>query len=103
MTTRKNLLRHALPCAALVLTVLVARPAKAEDILFGADCAPLFTAQQQRLYDRARVSTDSLRQFMFIRRAILQLDVHETAIWAASIDAARVSCDQKRTAAAPPN
>jgi hypothetical protein len=102
MTTRNNSLRTASWCAALVLTVLVARVAKAEDIVIAADCLPRLTAQQQRLYDHANAGTDSLRQFIFIRRAILQVDVYETAVWAASVDAARVSCVQRRTAAASP-
>jgi hypothetical protein len=55
--------------------------------------------QQERLYQKANDGTDALRQFIFIRRAILQVDTYETATWAESLNAARGSCLQKRSAA----
>jgi hypothetical protein len=37
-----------------------------------------------------------LRDFMFIRRGILQLDIYETAAWVNSINEARAVCMKNR-------
>jgi hypothetical protein len=71
--------------------------AQAQDVALDAACAPLLTHQQQRLYDQSNVSTDALRQFVFIRRAILQVDVYQTALWTESLNAARAACSLKRS------
>jgi len=42
---------------------------------------------------------DALRQFVFIRRAILQVDAYETATWAKFLNETRAACVQKRSAA----
>jgi len=79
-------------CVALVLAALAVDGAMAQDVALDATCAPLLTQQQQRLYDKANAGTDVLREFVFIRRAILQIDVYETATWAGSVNAARAVC-----------
>ena len=85
-------LRLASGCVASVLAALAVDGAMAQDVALDATCAPLLTHQQQRLYEKANAGTDTLRQFVFIRRAILQVDVYETATWAQSVDAARAVC-----------
>jgi hypothetical protein len=72
-------LRLASGCIAFVLAALAVDAAMAQDVELDATCAPLLTHQQRRLYDKANVGTDALRQFVFIRRAILRVDVYETA------------------------
>jgi hypothetical protein len=77
---------------ALILAALTVDAAMAQDVALDATCAPLLTHEQQRLYEKANAGTDALRQFVFIRRAILQVDVHETAAWAGSVNEARAVC-----------
>ena len=71
----------------------------AQAVELDANCAPQLTRQQERLYQKANDGTDVLRQFIFIRRAVLQVDTYETAMWAESLNAARGSCVQRRAAA----
>ena len=79
-------------CAAFVLAALAADAAMAQDAQLDGQCLPRLTHQQQRLYDKANDGTDALRQFIFIRRAILQVDTHETAVWADSLNRSRTMC-----------
>ena len=74
------------------MAALAVDAAMAQDVALDATCAPLLTHQQRRLYDKANAGTDVLRQFVFIRRAILQVDVYETATWAESVNVARAGC-----------
>lgn len=92
-------LRHVLQCAALVLAALAGEAAMAQAVELDANCAPQLTRQQERLYQKANDGTDTLRQFIFIRRAILQVDTYETATWAEWLNKARRSCVQNRAAA----
>ena len=92
-------LRHVPQCAALILAALAGEAVMAKTVELDANCAPQLTRQQERLYQKANDGTDALRQFIFIRRAILQVDVYETATWAESLNAARGSCAQRRAAA----
>ena len=85
-------LRLTKGCVAFFLAALAADAVMAQDVALDATCAPLLTHQQQRLYEKANAGTDALRQFVFIRRAILQVDVYETATWAGSVNAARATC-----------
>jgi len=85
-------LRLAPSLVALILAALTVDAAMAQDVALDATCAPLLTHEQQRLYEKANAGTDALRQFVFIRRAILQVDVHETAAWAGSVNEARAVC-----------
>ena len=84
--------RPATGCLAFVLAALAADAAMAQDVALDATCAPLLTHQQRRLYEKANAGTDALRQFVFIRRAFLQVDVYETATWAGSLNEARAAC-----------
>ena len=84
--------RPATGCLAFVLAALAADAVMAQDVALDATCAPLLTQQQRRLYEKANAGTDALRQFVFIRRAILQVDVYETATWAGSLNEARAVC-----------
>jgi response regulator NasT len=77
MRNRPFSLRLAPGCVAFVLAALAVDAAMAQDVALDATCAPLLTHQQRRLYDKANVGTDALRQFVFIRRAILQAGLRE--------------------------
>jgi hypothetical protein len=55
-------------------------------------CGPQLTHLQERLYQKAGEGPEALREFMFIRRGILQLDVSETADWAGAVSQARATC-----------
>jgi len=84
--------RLAVACVACVFAALAVEGAIAQGVALDAACAPVLTQQQQRLYEQANAGTDALRQFVFVRRAILQVDVYETATWAESVNAARAVC-----------
>ena len=77
---------------ASLMLALAAHPVMAQEARLDKDCTPQLTYAQQRLYQNANEGTDVLRRFTFIRRGILQVDTYETAIWAASLSAARVAC-----------
>lgn len=100
MNTSHFSLSRASQCAALVLSVLTGEAVLAQTVELDANCAPQLTRQQQRLYQKANDGTDALRQFIFIRRAILQVDTYETATWAESLNEARAACAGTRSAAA---
>jgi uncharacterized protein (UPF0303 family) len=85
-------LRRVLQCAALVLATLLGDAVLAQTVELDANCVLQLTRQQQRLYQKANDGSDALRQFIFIRRAILQVDTYETATWAESLNAARAAC-----------
>jgi len=93
-------LRRALQCAALVLATFAGDAVLAQTVELDASCVPQLTRQQQRLYQKANDGTDALRQFIFIRRATLQVDTYESATWAESVNAARAACVRTRSAAA---
>ena len=84
--------RLATSCLAFILAALAADAVMAQDVALDATCAPLLSHQQRRLYEKANAGTDALRQFVVIRRAILQVDVYETATWAGSLNEARNAC-----------
>ena len=92
MRNNRPSLRLTSACFAFVLAALAVDAAMAQDVALDATCAPLLTHQQRRLYEKANAGTDALRQFVFIRRAILQVDVYETATWAGSVNEARAAC-----------
>ena len=98
MRTHRHSFRHAPLCAALVLAAFGIAAVRAQTVDIDADCVPQLTRQQQRLHQKAAEGADALRQFIFIRRAILQVDTYETATWAESLDEARAACLQKRSA-----
>ena len=85
-------LRLTTGCVAFVLAAPAVDAEMAQDVALDATCAPLLTHEQWRLYEKANAGTDALRQFVFIRRAILQVDVYETATWAGSLNEARAAC-----------
>jgi hypothetical protein len=78
-----------------VLAALASGAAMAQNTSFSAGCGPQLTRLQERLYQKAGEGPDALRDFMFIRRGILQLDVSETAGWAASVSQERAACTKK--------
>jgi hypothetical protein len=77
---------------AFVITALVSGAAVAQDTGVDAACAPKLSPLQQRIYQKANAGPAALRDFLYIRRGILQLDIYETADWAASVSAKRASC-----------
>jgi len=80
---------------AAFVSALVAQPVMAQVARLAEDCTPQLTHTQQRLYQKADEGPDALRNFIFIRRAILQVDTYETAVWAASLRQARARCMKK--------
>jgi hypothetical protein len=78
--------------ATLVLAVSAAGAAAARDVSFDAHCNPSLTRMEQRLYQKANEGPTELRQFMWIRRAMLQADIMETGNWAEAINVARTRC-----------
>jgi hypothetical protein len=66
-------LRRVPQCAALILAALAGETVMAQTVELDANCVPQLARQQQRLYQKANDGTDALRQFIFIRRAILQV------------------------------
>ena len=96
MTTHPISLRLVSNSVAFALAALAADVALARDTVLDAACTPLLTQQQRRLYDQANAGVDALHRFVFIRHAILQVDVYQTATWAESLNAARAACSLKR-------
>jgi hypothetical protein len=86
----RTLTVHLLQIACAGAAVCLSMPAPAR----GVDCPAPPTALQQRLLAKADEGTDALRRFIYIRRAILQLDVLETAQWAEAWHAADAECDR---------
>jgi hypothetical protein len=85
-------------CVALAASLHVAA-ARADGVVFDSGCAPRLTLQQQRLFERASAGPDALRRFIDIRRAILQVDIYETAMWAEEETAAQAACASRLSAA----
>ena len=77
---------------ASLMLALAAHPVMAQEARLDKDCTLQLTNAQQRLYQKANEGPDALRDFIFIRRAILQVDTYETAIWAAALSGAHVAC-----------
>jgi hypothetical protein len=96
----KNRAAALAQCTTLVLAALIVDGAMAQDAQLDANCVPHLSRQQQRLYEKSDEGPDALRQFIFIRRAILQVDTYETATWAESLNEARGACMRTRSAAA---
>jgi hypothetical protein len=86
-------------CLAFVVASLATGTALAQDTTINGDCVPQMTGLQERLYQKANEGPDVLRNFMFIRRGILQLDPYETAAWASSVHQARAACMKKSSRA----
>jgi hypothetical protein len=93
-------LRRMPQSAAIGLAALAGQAVMAQTVALDTNCIPQLTRQQERLYQKANDGTDALRQFIFIRRAVLQVDIYETAAWAESIGQARAACVRARAAAA---
>ncbi len=62
-------------------------------------CMPQMSGLQQRLYAKSSEGPDALRDFIYIRRGVYQLDMTDVQTWARSVDATHTSC-QKSAAAA---
>ena len=95
MSTRHVASFHLPGCAAFVVAALATGTALAQDTTINVDCVQQMTGLQDRLYQKANEGPDVLRDFMFIRRGILQLDTYETAAWASSVNEARAACMKK--------
>ena len=68
---------------------------------FDAQCTPQLAPLEQRIYDRVGAGPDALRQFLWIRRGILQLEIHDTAAWAEALANARLRCLKAQAAGQP--
>ena len=95
MSTRHVASFHLPGSLAFVVIAFATGTALAQDTAINVDCVPQMTSLQQRLYQKANEGPDVLRDFMFIRRGILQLDTYETAAWASSVNEARAACMKK--------
>lgn len=92
MKNASMFLPRALRGAAFAFIASVSGVAMAQTATFDADCVPQLSGVQQRLYAKAGEGPDALREFMFIRRGILQLDIYETGVWADSVRDAGALC-----------
>lgn len=94
------MLRHHVRSVVAVSIVAVSAAAvqgvAAREVAFGPDCEPVLTALEWRLLDMARADTGALRQFLFSRRAIYDLPIYETALWAERIGRQREECLRAR-------
>jgi hypothetical protein len=63
-------------------------------------CAPQMSSLEHRLYQKTGEGPDALRNFIFIRRGIYQLDMIDVQGWARGVDATRAAC--MKTVAADP-
>lgn len=95
MNRTSNVYLLQIACAGAA--VLLSLPAPALEI----ECSAAPSALQQRLLAKADEGTEALRRFVYIRRAILQLDVRETAEWAEAWHVANAACAERATADAP--
>jgi hypothetical protein len=86
---------------AFVLAILASGTAMAQDSGAGASCAPHLSPLQARIYQKAVDGPGALRDFVYMRRGVLQLDVTETADWAASVSQERAVCMKKVAQAQP--
>jgi hypothetical protein len=73
-------------CAAAVLTF--AGAALAQE----AGCPAGLSRLQQRLIDKAGQGPEEVRRFLYIRRAILQLDTGDTLEWVEAVRTANPAC-----------
>ena len=55
-------------------------------------CVPQMSRLEQRLYQKAGEGPDALRDFIFIRRSIYQIDMSDVQSWAGGVDATRAAC-----------
>jgi hypothetical protein len=55
-------------------------------------CVPQMSRLEQRLYQKAGEGPDALRDFIFIRRGIFQLDMSDVERWTGGVDATRTTC-----------
>jgi hypothetical protein len=63
-------------------------------------CAPQMSSLEHRLYQKTGEGPDALRNFIFIRRGIYQLNMIDVQSWASGVDAIRATC--MKTVAADP-
>ena len=82
-------------CVSAAAFLSTAAPAQA------VDCTVPLTRLQQRLLAKSEEGPDALRRFIDIRRAMLQLDIRETAAWAEAWRAAKPACARVVAAEAP--
>jgi hypothetical protein len=75
-----------------LLAASAAGAAAAQAVPLAGDCTPRLSGMQQRLFDKSDEGPAALREFMFARRGILQLDIYETGMWADSIRESRAAC-----------
>jgi hypothetical protein len=93
-------LSFATRCVGVAGCLLASSVVMARDVQLDAACVPQLTNLEHRLYQLAGDGPDALRQFMWTRRGIYQLDLLDTAAWVGDVDAARSAC-VKVGAAAP--
>jgi hypothetical protein len=77
---------------AILAFAVAARSAAAREVEFDADCRPRLTPLEQRLLDKAGAGIGTLRQYLSSRRAIYELPIYETAVWAERIGQRRIQC-----------
>jgi hypothetical protein len=79
----------------IVAPVLFATGAvMAHGVSVDASCTPQVTPLEARLVQKAEQGPDALRQFIFIRRGMLTLDMREVADRVRSIEDVRATCRQ---------
>jgi hypothetical protein len=90
MTNRFNL-----SSLAIALSALTFGAAHAATVELDASCTPQMSHMQQRLYSQGNQGGDVLRNFMYIRRQMLQLDIAETGQWVNAVNEARAGCTKE--------
>jgi hypothetical protein len=79
-------------CVGVAGCLLATSAVMARDVPLDAACVPQLTNLEHRLYRMSGDGPDALRQFIWTRRGIYQLDAMDTAGWASNVDAARSAC-----------
>ncbi len=74
------------------ILVCLASHAFCQEARLDRSCTPPLSELQTRLLQKWAEGPDSLRNFVYIRRQILQLDIYETMSWAEAVSAAHAAC-----------
>lgn len=86
-----SMLKAAQPNTSIApVAVAATMPMDQAPIQCGAD--PALSSLQRRLLYRYDRDIGSLVRYVWISRAVLQLDIHETALWAEAYRAAHPAC-----------
>lgn len=89
---RRHPVRFVVATFFVTALAAVVHDATAREVTFGPDCVPVLTALEHKLLDVAETDTGALRRYLFARRAIYDLPIYETAVWAERVGQQRNAC-----------